>query len=149
MKRVLIAISLITFWFATAQQVPTSNNRMSRYMTDYLKIQEALAADDFNRASSAAKSLQSYCETLGLRTPPYNEIHKNLEDLVVQKDIKSFRKSFKGYSKNMLALLKKEGQPPDVFVAECPMANAKWIQRGKQLRNPYYGKEMLECGSII
>lgn len=149
MKRLVVLLSLFALWFAVSQTPSNTTKRMSKYMTDYLKIQEALAADDFNSAASAAKSLQSYCETLSLRSPPYNEMHRSLEDLVAQKDIKTFRKSFKNYSKTMLDLLKKEGQPPDIFIAECPMAQAKWIQRGKQLRNPYYGKEMLECGSIL
>ena len=44
---------------------------------------------------------------------------------------------------------------PEVHVFRCPMtkqlwpgalANAGWIQLGTALQNPYWGKEMLECG---
>jgi hypothetical protein len=33
--------------------------------------------------------------------------------------------------------------------ASCPMASARWIQKEGNLRNPYYGKSMLECGEKI
>ena len=33
-------------------------------------------------------------------------------------------------------------------VVFCGMADAKWVQKGTTVRNPYFGKEMLTCGSI-
>ncbi|MCC6783013.1 MAG: efflux RND transporter periplasmic adaptor subunit [Planctomycetes bacterium] len=33
-------------------------------------------------------------------------------------------------------------------VMHCPMVPADWLQLGEQLRNPYYGSEMLECGEL-
>lgn len=33
-------------------------------------------------------------------------------------------------------------------VMHCPMVPADWLQPGEQLRNPYYGSEMLECGEL-
>jgi hypothetical protein len=39
--------------------------------------------------------------------------------------------------------------PPDgVKVAYCPMVNKPWLQKGDSLENPYYGKDMLTCGSF-
>ena len=42
----------------------------------------------------------------------------------------------------------------DVRVFKCPMAPSPgktsfWIQLGLPLRNPFYGAEMLECGSEV
>jgi hypothetical protein len=36
-----------------------------------------------------------------------------------------------------------------VKVAYCPMARKYWLQNGDAIRNPYYGKDMLECGRIV
>jgi hypothetical protein len=33
-------------------------------------------------------------------------------------------------------------------IAHCPMVDGDWIQEGKEVRNPYYGSEMLECGEV-
>jgi Cu(I)/Ag(I) efflux system membrane fusion protein len=42
--------------------------------------------------------------------------------------------------------------PVALSVAHCPMAlegkGAKWLQAGEQLRNPYFGAEMLTCGTV-
>jgi len=37
------------------------------------------------------------------------------------------------------------GQYVEVY---CDMAKASWLQMDRKIRNPYYGKEMLECGEI-
>jgi hypothetical protein len=36
----------------------------------------------------------------------------------------------------------------DVHVAYCPMLRKYWLQKGTTIRNPYYGKAMLECGRL-
>ena len=40
-----------------------------------------------------------------------------------------------------------------IFVEHCPMANngegGDWLASEKKINNPYYGKEMLECGSVV
>lgn len=36
-----------------------------------------------------------------------------------------------------------------LYVAHCPMAKADWLQRSKDLANPYYAEDMKECGSIV
>ena len=38
--------------------------------------------------------------------------------------------------------------PAGVRVAFCPMAMRPWLQRDGALRNPYYGSQMLTCGSF-
>ena len=40
------------------------------------------------------------------------------------------------------------GTAPDLFVLHCPMAEADWLQLDRTVRNPYYGKSMLECGEV-
>jgi hypothetical protein len=38
--------------------------------------------------------------------------------------------------------------PSDVRLAYCPMADKSWRQKGKEIRNPYYGAAMLTCGDF-
>jgi hypothetical protein len=33
-------------------------------------------------------------------------------------------------------------------VAYCPMVQKYWLQRGETIQNPYYGKQMSDCGRI-
>jgi hypothetical protein len=38
--------------------------------------------------------------------------------------------------------------PAGVRVAFCPMVMRPWLQKDGALRNPYYGSQMLTCGSF-
>ncbi len=46
--------------------------------------------------------------------------------------------------------LAKENKLSDktIFVQYCPMAKGSWMSNEKQIVNPYYGKSMLDCGSV-
>jgi hypothetical protein len=34
-------------------------------------------------------------------------------------------------------------------IAYCPMARKYWLQKGDTVQNPYYGKQMSDCGRIV
>ena len=40
-----------------------------------------------------------------------------------------------------------------IYEMNCPMAfdwrGANWLQNHKAVRNPYFGSQMLECGSLV
>jgi len=36
----------------------------------------------------------------------------------------------------------------DCLIMTCPMARADWIQTTATVANPYYGSQMLRCGTI-
>jgi hypothetical protein len=38
--------------------------------------------------------------------------------------------------------------PAGVKVAFCPMARKPWLQADATIVNPYYGKDMVTCGSF-
>jgi hypothetical protein len=38
--------------------------------------------------------------------------------------------------------------PAGVKVAYCPMVRKPWMQRAETIANPYYGTQMLTCGSF-
>ena len=64
------------------------------------------------------------------------------------------RQFFELLSKEMLVSVKRYGQSQDepLYRAHCPMAfndrGADWLQRGKEIHNPYFGAAMLKCGEI-
>ena len=70
------------------------------------------------------------------------------------KDLDAAREAFAKSSEGLLDWLKREGNAlgSSVRVAHCPMARdgkgARWVQTEAKVVNPYYGSEMLECGSI-
>ena len=66
--------------------------------------------------------------------------------------LKDQRDAFKKVSESVIELLGKVPPStafgPRVFVIHCPMAEASWIQKSDEIANPYFGSEMLECGTV-
>lgn len=108
-------------------------------LASYLKVQEALAADDFKTSLTSHTAL---CAQDGKSLSAYKDCSKKF------KNIDELRTSFKTlseiYIKNIPA-----SDLKGATKATCPMAAARWIQKDGDLRNPYYGKSMLECGEKI
>jgi hypothetical protein len=67
-------------------------------------------------------------------------------------DIKKQREFFLELSNNAYALAKSFGAERTIYHEYCPMAfdnkGAMWLSDSKEIRNPYYGEEMLECGTM-
>ncbi|XHR29548.1 MAG: efflux RND transporter periplasmic adaptor subunit [Chthoniobacteraceae bacterium] len=103
----------------------------------YLKIQEALAADDLEKAREAAHSIDTLPAARALAAAP---------------DLEKARVQFKPLSSAVIAAAQQFGAPGNTPLSHqfCPMAHgekgADWLQPKGPTHNPYFGKEMLECG---
>lgn len=128
-----IIFILATFIISTAYARDLSLNT-------YVKMQEALANDDFKTA------LATHKEICSKELTKYSKEYRNCKKKF--KDIDDLRSSFKNLSKVYMSHADKDGMN-GLIRASCPMANAKWIQKTGSIKNPYYGKSMLECGEKI
>src|SRR5690606_29304516 len=70
-------------------------------------------------------------------------------------NIDSVRSHFGAFSEAFIDVFEKFG-PADkkpVYQFHCPMAEGNrggdWLQRERELANPYFGKSMLRCGTIV
>lgn len=108
----------------------------------YLKMQEALARDDMKSALEAHKVI---CEKELIH---YKEDYKYKVCSTTFKDLEEVRNSFKLLSQIYIENGDKK-ELKTLTTASCPMAKAKWVQKNGDLKNPYYGKSMLECGEKI
>ena len=118
---------------------------LREFMHAVAGLNTALASDDLAAANAALKLLPP---------PPAGSITGAAPG--PSTDIKELRKAFLPWSQEITALaIKLKASMPEVHVFRCPMtkqlwpgapANAGWIQLATVLQNPYWGKEMLECG---
>lgn len=129
-------------------------------ISNYLSFEEALAADDEERA----KAQLAHTTALLRREPSfsgkgYSIWHSELGGLKNEVQSGSFntilelRSFLLLYSNALIALQNEYGfQGDNLFLAHCPMAfdnnGGHWIQKSENLRNPYYGASMLKCGAI-
>ena len=109
---------------------------------DYLQVQSLLAQDTFAGVTEAAKKLTTDATTL-----KESALAKDSEQLSKSKDIDEARDHFAKVSARIIPIAKK-AKSKDREIVYCPMKKARWVQAKGDIKNPYYGKEMLECGVI-
>lgn len=135
---------------STSNNIKIKDEKKSQILNQYVELKNALVASNSAIAQKSAtaleKSLANYegCE-------PTAEIAAKIAssvDLVLQ------RKNFTVLSADVIALFKNtEIESGTLYVQHCPMANkgdgGDWLSTSKEIRNPYYGNEMLECGRVV
>ena len=122
----------------------------------YIVLQGKLAKDDAAGSKSAFAGVQAAAKAPGLTIDP--AVQKRIETAAAQgvaaADLPLARAAFASLSDAFLALFKSTENPlqDSLTVASCPMAldnkGAKWLQMGEKIQNPYFGSEMLTCGSV-
>lgn len=107
-------------------------------LSAYEQVSQALANDDLAAAKKAATDLKS-------QAGDNKSLGEHADEVAKSDSIKTARQHFKAVSTDAIKLA--QGKP-GYYVMTCPMAKGDWVQSNKQIRNPYMGKEMLECGMI-
>jgi len=150
--------SLGLLWAAGIAQGSEFDQGMQPIMTEYLKIQSALAADTTEGVKPAAEAIAKSSKSLDPGKAPEKqaELYKSIPaDLAAAcgkleqaKDIAGAREAFKELSKPM-AVWVANSEPEKMSVMHCPMAQAVWVQPGTKVANPYYGTSMAGCGMKV
>ena len=137
---------------------------LGKLLRQYLTLQTSLANDDLAGAKKAAEKFTAALkgmDTKSLKGEARNIWMQNLDQLTAGKDrilgardIEALRQGFERLSVGMAGAVERLGadlQGP-VFELFCPMAfnnkGATWLQQDKDIRNPYFGAEMLNCGEV-
>lgn len=116
-------------------------------LESYLVVQESLAADSIDGIRKPAHAIAKAVGQAGTSVDREwaTQVRGAAVRLAEAKTIGEARDQFKRLSVFIVPWAA-GSRPGDVEVAYCPMAGAKWLQKKGAIRNPYYGKEMLECG---
>ena len=132
---------------------------LSPLLTQYLDLKEALVNSDPNQAATSAglmlKEINSINESSleakdqKLFSSLKNKLALDARHISEVKDINHQREHFASLSLNMYQLAKgtKLSDYP-VYKDYCPMKKSYWLSAEEDIKNPYYGKQMLNCGSI-
>ncbi|WP_409965708.1 hypothetical protein PIECOFPK_01896 [Mycovorax composti] len=138
-------------------------NQLKSVFNNYFSVKDALVKSDANTTSTKAKELLTALDAVQMNKLS-NEEHtvwmKVMKDLAFDaghiaetKDVAHQRDHFMSLSKNMYELIKVSNQETPVYYQHCPMANkgkgANWLSKENAIKNPYYGSQMLTCGSTV
>ena len=130
----------------------------------YLQLKDAFVATNKDKAASNANQLAEVLTSVDM-TLIKGEAHMywmgqlkamqaHSQKISNLKEVEEQRTQFDFLSQSLIKSLKVFGVPSDTFyVQHCPMANdnngADWISKEKEIKNPYYGDEMLTCGNVL
>lgn len=142
----------------TAARATEFDATMETIVAEYIKIQEALAADSTDGVRGATRAIRGSAAKLhpGHAPEEHAEHYQNIpqellaacQKLEGAEDIGSVREAFRELSKPV-SLWVTMAKPKNTSVMYCPMAKAGWVQRGSDAANPYFGSEMLTCGEKV
>ncbi|MBS7563494.1 DUF3347 domain-containing protein [Mucilaginibacter sp. Bleaf8] len=145
--------------FAACQnhnQAKTAVASTSLHVTDtakayqqYLNLKDNLVKTDGKAAQESAKQLVEPLSKIN----GCSDAAQMAGQIAATADVKKQRAVFMTLSQDMIPLVKgiKSNKAP-VYVQYCPMAGGGkggyWLSAQKEVKNPYYGDDMLECGEV-
>ena len=147
---------------ATVKVNPTSFS-IKEIVTDYLSLKNALTKDDSNGTADSGKALVKTLGKIdmkklsGEQMKTYMDISDDVKEHAEHigdnaGNIAHQREHFVLMSKDINDLITTFGTEQKLYQDFCPMADegkgAIWISELKDIKNPYYGSEMLTCGSV-
>ncbi|HKX61363.1 MAG TPA: hypothetical protein VJS65_05960, partial [Verrucomicrobiae bacterium] len=152
------------------KSLPALTDRERNVATNFLGVVDsltsALSDDNLEVFNQRAASLHSAAASLTevLTNGGWSQLASNILAVAHQPgadNLKSARQAFHPLSLATVELakaLRRHGNVESVRVFQCPMVKqafpgaprtGSWIQLKAQIRNPYFGAEMLDCGSEV
>ncbi|MGL1934684.1 MAG: efflux RND transporter periplasmic adaptor subunit [Fibrobacterales bacterium] len=127
---------------------------LETYFASYITLQKALVADDVENAKASILSLATQLHSIPKTLNDGHAKHKaaSFKASAESGDINIIRSEFLTLSTTLIQWLRSTKLKPGngAAIYFCPMANknngAEWLQQGGDVKNPYYGSAMLECG---
>ncbi len=142
-----IATDSVTVPVPVAIELKDANSDLAYHQ--YLHLKDVLVLSDSTQAQGAAKDLAG---TL-VKIPDSKNSTKMAYDMASEGSLSKQRIIFTILSTELITMFKKADiSSGSMFVQYCPMANdgggGYWLASETEIRNPYYGDEMLNCGEV-
>jgi hypothetical protein len=138
---------------ATTQQpaspVAIKDDKLNAVYQHYIHLTTALTNSDAAEAKIASNAIEAGAKELD----GGSSIAISAAKITAAPDIDAQRTAYSKLSNDMITLVKKSGVSNGVlYVDFCPMAlndkGASWLSTSKEIRNPYFGEKMMECGEV-
>jgi len=138
-------------------------NPLSEVYDSYFAVKDALVRTDGAAASTSSKTLFTEINNVKMDKlsmdvhmawmKVFENLKEDAEHIADIKDIGRQRDHFISLSKNIYEVMKISKQETPTYYQFCPMANdgkgANWLSKENEIKNPYYGSQMLNCGNTV
>lgn len=137
--------------------------QLSELFKTYNTLQKALVASDSNLAATAATAMIGTHKMLNQEQLSGDALHEwvgfsgvmeaALKNVSGASTLREQRMAFSGVSDQMYRYIRAFGlSGSTAYYVYCPMAlnykGAYWLTDAREVRNPYFGDQMLKCGSL-
>lgn len=154
-----IVASLLTLTLALTASAQGINPKLSALLNNYFAIKNELIKGNAGPVSQKAKAFTESVNAIDATalsakekesfTSLKEKLLLDAEHIGASTDIAHQRDHFKKLSDNFFALAKTiKLSPKPIYQQYCPMKDAYWLSDEKAIKNPYYGNEMLTCGTV-
>lgn len=133
------------------------NVKAEAILSDYFSLKDALVADDNSKAKQTGLLLSKSLQSLDLsKYDNKSELKDIIEEAneqahhISESEIENQRKHFKILSKVLIDMVAVTGTKVTLYEQYCPMydGGSAWLSAKEEVRNPYYGSQMLTCGKV-
>ena len=138
---------------------PAFKIQLTTVYENYINMKNAFVATDAQKVSQEAQKVESAIQSVNmelLKGEPHIEWMNQLKTLngkikviASSSDIEAQRQAFSKFNEAFYKSLETFGLKNETaYYQFCPMYNngAYWISETQEIRNPYYGDKMLDCG---
>lgn len=145
--------------FGTLTTNAQDKNNIDKITASYIGVKDALVGSNATLTKSRASELLAALtgqKVKGLQPKQIKLLNTYLVKLKYDSRhisettvLDHQREHFESLSKNMYAMLSGLNMnSTTIYQQYCPMKKAYWLSDATEIRNPYYGDDMLECGTV-
>jgi len=138
---------------------PAVQTQIGAALTAYYSLKDAMVDSNVGEANVKADGLLTALDAVDaakMSSPQKTQweklsrsIRSDARHISENEDLAHQREHFVKLSSNMYSLVFGfKANENDAYLQYCPMKKASWLSDKKEIRNPYYGKKMLDCGSV-
>lgn len=134
---------------STTNSIQLKDTQQDEVLKQYFRLKDALVASNASNTQKEATTLT----TLLKASTSFAESILTCDSIANTSDLAKQRSTFTNLSNQLIAQFSKTSLLKGFFYLQfCPMANegngGYWLSAESDIRNPYYGNEMLTCGEV-
>lgn len=160
MKKIFLLVAFIATAFT--QQLfaqDTKASSLSALLPSYYDIKNALISSDATATASKAGDFLKAINGVDMKSLPeadmtalmplQEKLAFDVRHISESKDIAHQREHFANFSANFFKLAKAVKLTDQaVYYDYCPMKKSYWLSANAAIKNPYFGSQMLTCGTV-
>jgi Cu(I)/Ag(I) efflux system membrane fusion protein len=140
---------------------PAFKAQLAEVFDSYIKMKNAFVESNAAKVSKEATGVENALQDVKMELlkgdahmvwmDQLKTLNSELKSIVGSSDIAAQRLAFAKFNDAFYKSVKSFGLDNDIaYYQYCPMANrekgAYWLSETKEIRNPYFGEDMLGCG---